>query len=167
MQKVETLNRKGLNDLVKFIFSESDIKFYESYSEMDKELIQINSYLEFDRYFNKLSTNKITHTGFAIYYPETRGKISFKKINLDPKRCKGKTFRYRTDGWGLIFINLKISDFDNEIECNIHVNTKKRAENWSDTYPEFGRPELWEWKIIENKSRKIIRKLKNYAQHRL
>ena len=160
MQRTEIIDKNKLNELIEFILSDSKTEIYESYSEMEKELININNYSEFDDYFQRSISENTKHLGFAIYYPETKGKFSTTKLKLDSKYCKGKTYRYRIDGWGLIFIHLNLLNPENEIECRISVNTKKRAENWKTTNPEFGNPELWDWKVIESKARKIINRLK-------
>ena len=165
MQRTEIINKNKLFELIEFILSDSKTELYESYSEMEKELVRINNCSEFKDYFAHSISEDKKQFGFGIYNPESKGKFSITKLKLDPKYCDGKTYRNRIDGWGIIFVHLNLLNIENEIECRISVNSKKRAENWSGTNPEFGSPELWEWKMVESKVRKIIRKLKNYAQH--
>jgi hypothetical protein len=160
MQKTEIINKTELNNLIEYILSDSKALIYESYSEMEKELICLNNYSQFKEYFERSISENEKHLGFGVYYPETKGKVSIAKIGLDPKRCKGKTYRYRIDGWGIIFIHLNLINSESQIECSISVNSKKRAENWEGTNPEFGNPELWDWKVIESNARKIINRLK-------
>tara|TARA_R110001583_G_scaffold55092_1_gene167871 strand:- start:68 stop:571 length:504 start_codon:yes stop_codon:yes gene_type:complete len=160
MQKTEIIDKNQLFELIEFILSDSKTEFYESYSEMEKELIQINSLSEFRAYFDNGIANGKVHFGFGIYNPESKGKLFTSKIELNPKHCDGKTYRYRIDGWAIIFIQLDLQNGDNRIECRVSINSKKRAENWKSTNPEFGNPELWEWKIVESTTRKIINRLK-------
>ena len=166
MQRTEIINKKELFELIEFILSDSKAELYESYSEMEKELVRIKNYSEFKDYFAHSISENNMQLGFGIYYPEAKGKFSITKIKLNPKHCNGKKYRNRIDGWGIIYVHLNLLNIENEIECRISVNSKKRAENWKSTNPEFGNPELWEWKVIESNARKIIKRLKNYTQHR-
>lgn len=160
MQRTEIIDKKKFFELIEAILLDSKIGFYESYSEMERELVQIKNFAEFKNYFeHSISENK-KQLGFGIYYPESKGELLITKLKLDPKYCKGKTYRYRIDGWGIIFVRLNLINVENEIECRVSVNSKKRAESWKSTNPEFGNPELWEWKIIESNTRKIINRLR-------
>tara|TARA_R110002050_G_scaffold299550_2_gene465519 strand:+ start:31 stop:558 length:528 start_codon:yes stop_codon:yes gene_type:complete len=160
MQRREFINKNQLFELIEYILSDSKTEFYESYSEKEKEIVRIKTYSEFLKYFeNSISENK-KHLGFGIYYPEAKGKFYINKIKLNPKYCNGKTYRYNTNGWGVIYVHLDLQKNENEIECRVSVNSKTRAQNWTSTNPEFGNPELWEWKIVESNARKIINRLK-------
>ena len=160
MQKTEIIDKNKLFELIEFIFVDSEVQFYESYSEMEMELKRINSFSEFIEYYAKSISENEKHLGFGIYYPKSNGKVLITKFELDPKRCKGKTYRYNIEGWAIIYIHLDLINYETEIGCRISVNTKKRAENWEETYPEFGKAETWDWKIIESIARKIINKIK-------
>ncbi|NRD22377.1 hypothetical protein HNV10_03935 [Winogradskyella litoriviva] len=165
MQRTEIINKEKLFELIEFILSDSKTELYESYSEMENELVRISNFSEFKDYFEHSTTEKKRQLGFGIYNPESKGKFTITKLKLDPKYCNGKTYRNRIDGWGIIYVHLNLLNTENEIECRISVNSRKRAENWKSTNPEFGNPELWDWKIIESNARKIIKQLKKYTQH--
>ena|SRR5690554_2069014 len=167
MQRTEIIDKNQLFELMEFVLSDSKNELFESYSEMEKEIVRINNYSEFKDYFEHSTSEKKKQLGFGIYNPKSKGKFSIKKLKLDPKYCNGKTYRNRIDGWGIIYIHLNLLNTENEIECRISVNSKKRAENWKNTNPEFGNPDLWEWNIIESYARIIINRLKNYTQHRV
>ncbi len=94
------------------------------------------------------------------------GKFFISKIKLNPTYCDGKTFRYRLDGWAIIYVQLDVQKGENFIKCNVSVNSKKRAENWKTTIPELGNPALWEWKNVESRARKIIYQLKKHTNNR-
>ena len=160
MQRTEFIDKNELFELIEFILSDSKNELYESYSEMEKEIVRINTLTEFQYYFRNRITDGKKQFGFGIYHPESKGKLTITKLKLDPKYCNGKTYRNRIDGWGIIFVNLNLLNVENEIDCRISVNSKKRAENWKSTNPEFGNPELWDWKIIESNARKLISRLK-------
>lgn len=159
MQKTQTIDKDKLFELFKFILSDSKALVYEYYSKMEQELILINDFSEFKDYFESSILKNEKNFMFGVYYPESKGNVSISKINLDPERCNGKTYRYTINGWGIIGVNLNWKS-ETQIECYVSVNSKKRAENWESINPEFGSPELWDWKIIESNARKIINRLK-------
>lgn len=165
MQWTKTIDKNQLFELIEYILSDSKTEFYESYSEVEKEIIRINSLSKFRDYLANGIINGIVHFGFGIYNPESKGKFFTSRIKLNPKYCKGKTFRYRIDGWAIIFVQLDLKNGENQIECNVSVNSKKRAKNWKSTNPEFGNPELWEWKNVESRARKIINRLKKITHN--
>lgn len=164
MQRKELIDKKQLFELIEYIFSDAKNEFYESYSEMGKELVRIHTLSEFKEYFENGIANRKVHFGFGMYNPESKGRFFTSKIKLNPKKCNGNTFRYRIDGWAITFIQLDIQNGEHQIECDVSLNSKKRAENWRSTNPEFGNPELWDWKIVESNARKIINRLKKAAQ---
>ncbi|MBW8244317.1 hypothetical protein K1F50_16020 [Muricauda oceani] len=160
MQRKQVIDKNQLLELIEFILSDYKVELYESYSEKEKEIVRINTLSEFKNYLDYGISNGKVHFGFGIYNPEHRGKFFVSKIPLNPKHCNGMTFRYRIDGWAIIFIQLDLKDGENHIECNISVNSKQRADNWKSANHEFGNPELWEWKTVESNARKIISRLK-------
>lgn len=164
MQRREIIDKNQLFELIDYILSDSKTEFYESYSGMEKEIVRINSLSEFQDYFNKGIANGKMHCGFGIYNPESKGKFFTSKIKLNPKYCDGKTFRYRIDGWAIISLQLDLKNGENKIECTVSVNSKKRAANWKSTNPEFGNPDLWVWKSVESRARKIINRLKKFSR---
>ncbi|WP_298518177.1 hypothetical protein [uncultured Kordia sp.] len=129
-----------------------------------KELVRMHTFSEFQHYFENGIANGKVHFGFGIYHPESKGKFFTSKIALDPKYCNGNTFRYRIDGWAIIAIHLDLQNGENQMECNISVNSKERAKDWNNTNPEFGNPELWDWKFVKSNAQKIINQLKKVAK---
>ncbi|GAA3646451.1 hypothetical protein [Flavivirga jejuensis] len=93
MQRTEIIEKNQLFELIKYIFSDSKTELYESDSEMEKEIIRINSMSEFQNYFDNGITNGKKHFGFGIYNSESKGKFFTTKIELNPKYCNGKYFQ--------------------------------------------------------------------------
>lgn len=160
MQRTEIIDKNELFELIEYILSDSKTEFYESYSEMEKDIVRIDCLADFQNYFHNGIANGKVHFGFGIYDPQWKGKFFTSKIELNPKYCNGKAFRYRIEGWAIIFIHLDLTNGENHIECRVSVNSKKRAENWKSTNPELGNPELWEWKDVDSRARRIINRLK-------
>ena len=162
MQRTEKINAKSLFELVEISFSNGVIRFYEAYSAPDKEILEIKSLTEFKKYYNQKS-EVYKSFQFGLYYPESKGKFTIDRFDLDPKYCNGSTFKYKTSGWGVIYIQLSIEHPESMIECRIAVNSEKRAKGWKDIYPQMGLPELWDWKIVNSKARKLIYNMKKLA----
>lgn len=165
MQSTEILTQNQVIELVEFILLDSKNELFESYSEMEREIVRFKNSKEFEDYFRQKIANSVRNLTIGLYNSDSKGKFYISKIELNPKYCNGKTYRYRIDGWAIIFLDLKILTNSNAIECRVSVNTKKRAENWFDTKTELGNPELWDWKKVENITRKIIKKAKNYTEY--
>ncbi len=160
MQREEIIDKNKFYELIKFIFLDSKAVIYESYSKMEKEIVSFNSFSEFQDYFEYSILEGEKHLSFGIYYPESKGKFLVTQIELDPKRCKGKTYRYRIDGWGLIYINVSLLNIESGIKCNVSCSSKKRAESWESLNSEMGSPEQWDWDSIESNTRKIIYRMR-------
>lgn len=129
MQRTESIKSENLPQIINTIFSIGDVNVFESYSEMEKDLIQINNADEFKDYVREAVKNENRLLDFALYYPESKGFYQIVKIALNPKYCDGKTFRYRIDGWGIIHFHIDLRELSSEIECRFAVNSEKRARN--------------------------------------
>ncbi|GAB5399405.1 MAG: hypothetical protein Aureis2KO_09900 [Aureisphaera sp.] len=156
MQSTEFIDQNQLYHLIEWILSDSKNQLYESYSEFEKEIVRIETLSGFKGYLGNGISNGKKQFGFGIYNPESKGNFSISKIMLNPKYTNGKTYRYTIQGWAIIFIHLDMQNDENNIQCRISVNSKKRTENWFSTNPEFGNPELWDWNSVEKTARKII-----------
>jgi hypothetical protein len=87
--------------ILDYIFSETDLRVFDLYSAIGEEICTYKSAEEIATKFDLENGDKFAVT-FQLWAPRHRGKPAFRKIELDPKRCKGHTFRYSTDGWGMI-----------------------------------------------------------------
>lgn len=158
MQKTEIVERKRIDEIMQLAFQIGEIQVFESYSEMGKKIVEIKDYQHYLNYFNEAINNEKKYIEFGLYYKEAKGFIKIRRITLNPKYSDGKKFRYNIEGWGIIYIQLDLTE--EKIECRITVNTQKRAENWVKTNPELKSPDLWNWKLVESKARKLISELK-------
>ena len=139
-------NQEDFREVLEFIFKKTDLRVFDSYSEYGQEMKE---------YFNAGEIDISNRLGLAFWKKEFSQNFNIEKIDLDPKRCKGFTHRYKITGWGVIFLD------GNNVEGNIlrnsrfGVNTLKRALLWQLNYPEMGDPNLWDWAEIEKTMRKI------------
>jgi hypothetical protein len=104
----------------------------------------------------KFVPEKKSYFHYALYYPDAKGYVSEKRIELKPKACRGHTHRFTQEGWGLIFLQLKFMN-DQCAECRVAVNSNTRANNWRDTYPLLKSPDLWDWKVVNQHAGRIVR----------
>ena len=158
VQRTESVKKKKINELMELAFQIGEVRIFESYSEMEEEIVEIKNYQDYLNYFQKSINQKKKHISFGLHYKEAEGFLRIRRINLNPKSCDGKTFRYNIEGWGIIHIQLDLRE--ERIECRIAVNTEKRAQKWESINPELKPSNLWNWKIVESKARKLIRELK-------
>ena len=162
MQGQAVIASSDVPRIVEAVFALGVPGVYEAYSAFDSEILSFPGPQELAAYIQERSVRE-SFLGFVLYFPDTRGLVENERIRLDPKKCDGHTFRYRISGWGVIQFQL---DFGKPkgVECRFAVNSEARANRWFGTYPEMKSPALWEWKLVEKHTRRLVRELKKYAQ---
>ncbi|HEY3320337.1 MAG TPA: hypothetical protein VGP72_07720 [Planctomycetota bacterium] len=162
MQASAILNIPAFEGLLAYVFETGDPQVYEAYSEYGQKLKRFDTVLALNAHLGE-KIKKGRGSDYGIYYPDMKGTIQEARIALDPKKCGGHTFWYSLDGWGVIQLQCDVVT-GRRVECRIAVNTRKRAKTWSRTYPEMGRPALWNWSAVESHAGQLIRRLKNLAR---
>ncbi|MDR0262368.1 MAG: hypothetical protein LBJ04_04005 [Sphingobacterium sp.] len=76
MQRTEILTQNQVIELIEFILSDSKNELYESYSDMEKEIIRFSNSTEFDDYFLKGIIDSIQPTSHKLKIM-MRGKCFF------------------------------------------------------------------------------------------
>lgn len=91
-----------------FLFSSTDVRVFESYSEYDAELREFRSTDELAATF-RLGTDPYGN-GSAIllmlWSPSVMRDLTIERFALKPEHCDGHTFRHRIDGGGLMALYL-------------------------------------------------------------
>jgi hypothetical protein len=141
-------------EILKFIFNETDLQIFDLYSALDQEMEEYRSLKEITNKFDLINGDKFACT-FHLWSPMFDGEVIFRRIDLDPKRCNGHTFRYATDGWGLI--QLYFGGSKDGSLFNSHIGHFNKAGALArEGIPEFmGKADQWNWKEIEKMSRKL------------
>lgn len=149
-------------NLLDFIFSETDLKIYDHTSPYGQHISEYNSTNEIAAKFD-LENGRQSSVSFQLWSEQFGGNLLFRKVALDPKYCNGYTFRYSTEGWGLI--QLFFGGQNDNLLFNSHIGhfTKIKALKWEDTNQLKGRVDIWNWKEIEGASRK----LKNHIHNKM
>jgi len=145
--------------ILEFIFNETDLHVFDLGSPYGQEICQYKTVEEISSKFD-LEIDEFGTT-FQLWTLRHKGKPFFRKVDLDPKRCNGHTFRYATEGWGLIqlyFGGIK----NNELKRSHigHIN-EKGALKWEDTNNVKGLVSSWDWLEIQATSRKLKYQIHN------
>jgi hypothetical protein len=98
---------------------------------------------------------------FQLWTPRHKGQPVFRRIELDPKRCNGQTFRYSTDGWGLI--QLYFGGLKNNLLSQSHIGhfTELGALKNEGVTTFNGKVSSWDWTEIQTTSRKLKYQIHN------
>lgn len=85
--------------LLDYIFKETDLRVFDSDSAYGEKVREYKSSEEIEQSFDLENGQSFAAT-FQLWSPSFLGQILFEKVMLNPKYCKGHTFRYKTTGWG-------------------------------------------------------------------
>ena len=128
------------------IFNERPSTVIEAYSAPQQELCLFQSSKEFCAHAQVKRGSKDGSIHVAVHYPEMAGRIAHTFVSLDPLKCNGHTYRYRADGWGLIWVHLQLRP--TSLNSSISANSQKRALAWASTRPELDSPSTWDWPVV-------------------
>jgi hypothetical protein len=147
-------------NLLDFLFKETDLKIFDLASPYGQEISEYKSTKEITSKFDLYNGGQSSLT-FQLWTERFGGDILFRKVDLNSKHCNGHTFRYSTDGWGLI--QLYFGGVKDNILFYSHIGhfNEKRASKWKDTNDFNGSVDKWNWKEIEQTSRKIKNQIHN------
>ena len=91
------------------------------------------------------------------------GVLTKARIALDSSKCGGHTYQYKSQGWGLIWVYLKLSPAGGR-EFLVSANSERRALAWVPTYPDMKAPSAWHWPSVARHLRGLRRTLELAAQ---
>lgn len=144
-----------------FIFNETDLQVFDLSSPYGQNISQYKNSKEVTAKFDLINGNKSPVT-FQLWTLRHKGGPVFRKIDLDPNRCNGHTFRYSTDGWGMI--QLYFGGLNNNILSLSHIGhfSEKDAAKWEGTNKFNGNIKDWDWKEVQATSKKLKQYIHNY-----
>jgi hypothetical protein len=141
-------------EILEFIFRETDLKIFDHASPYGQEISEYKNVAEITSKFDLVQGDKFAVT-FQLWAPRHKGDILFRRVELDPKRCKGHSFRYSTDGWGLIQLYFG-GQKNNELnQSHIGHFNEKGATKHEDLNTFNGKVSNWDWTEIQLTSRKL------------
>jgi hypothetical protein len=137
-----------------FIFNQTDLQIFDLGSKFGEEICQYQNLAEITSKFDLERGDKFAVT-FQMYSPSFKGKVELRKIDLDPKHSHGQSFRYSVVGLGLIqlyFGGLKKNEL---YQSHIgHLTEKKALQLEHSDILEY-KTNQWDWRVIEQTSRKL------------
>ena len=116
-----------------FLLSSGDSDIYELASRGEQPLRQFRSLADFEEHFS--IADWTVGAGDAIllqiYAHGAKGRFS-RRIKLNPKHCKGATFRYEAHGWGLIQLYLERPGKGRLPNSHTNHGSPKKSASWGD-----------------------------------
>jgi hypothetical protein len=115
-----------------FLFSATDVRVFESYSEFGAELREFRSADELAAAF-PLGTDPYGNGNavlLQLWSPSVMRDLTITRIALNPAACDGHTFRYRIDGGGLM--QLYLGGVCDRVVTKSHFGHQSqiRAQKW-------------------------------------
>jgi hypothetical protein len=147
-------------DILNFIFAETDLRIFDHSSPLGQKVNEYKSTDEVTAKFDLQAGGKFAIT-FKMWSPTFKAELIFEKVDLNPKHCKGHTFRYCTQGWGLI--QLYFGGIENNHLSPSHIGhfNQKGALKWEGINLSNGKVNNWDWPEIEKTSRKLKYQIHN------
>jgi hypothetical protein len=164
-------NENDIAKILDYIFSETDLILYELASKYGNEIKFYRETAEVLKN-NSFSFSSELSKEFQLWTPRFNGDLVIQKIELNPKYCKGHSFRYSTEGWGLIQLYFGVRKNDKLPLSHLGHQSEKRALLWQDTNKNLGEVNKWNWKEVESTAKKIkyhihnkmaVRKINSYG----
>ena len=146
--------------IFEFIFSQTDLDVYELSSELGEEICRFESVDELTSKFGSESESKSQLT-FQLWSPRHGGRPVFRRVSLDPAYCDGHTFRYATEGYGLIQLYFGRQRKMTLERSHIGHFTEGRARLLEADNPSLGKSTEWDWKEIQTTSRRLKYQIHN------
>ena len=141
------------------IFIRDDVVVLEAQSDVRQPLRQFHSVSQLRSYANDRHEAESPSIHIGVYYSDMRGELLRRTVPLDPIRFGPKSYREVVEGWGLIWVYLKLGH-PSPVGSFISANSQKRAKKWASTKPDFGNPDDWDWAAVGRHLRRIRRALK-------
>lgn len=138
------------------IFEKGKPIVVEAYSAFDKDIRYFRGQEDVINYAHEELVKKNGIVSLAIYFPEFGGELKIRKIDLVQEKCGGATFRFSSEGWGLVHVSLSVGA-PASIASFVSANSEKRALAWESKYPDLGPVSAWDWLQVS----KCLRRLRS------
>ena len=148
----------AIDAIAKAIFSEGPSVVVEAYSAFGQDLRAFQSAEELCAYAVARRSSTDGSVQVAVHYPDMAGDVTQSYVPLDPLKCGGHNYRYRVDGWGLVWVYLQLRPPG--LTSFISANSEKRAVAWAAEFPELEPPSIWDWSAVARHLRRLRRALK-------
>jgi hypothetical protein len=153
-------NKADKIEILEFIFGETDLRVFDHSSNYEQQICEYKSVEEITSKFDLENGNKFA-VSFQLWTQRHKGDILFRKVELDPNYCNGHTFRFSSEGWGLIQLNFGGLKNNELHQSHIGHFNEKGAAKWEMTNLFNGKVSNWNWTEIQTTSRKLKYHLHN------
>lgn len=126
--------RSDFEQVFAFLFAETDFRVFESSSEFGKPIREFGSFADLCGAFDiGRDKNGNGHAALLqLWSPSIMPEPQIERINLDPTKCDGFTFRIRISGYGLV--QLYLGGVHDRVITKSHYGhfSERGAARWGD-----------------------------------
>ena len=137
-----------------YIFKETDLQIFDLAAPFGQKVKEYKSIVDITSSFD-LKNEKSHAIHFQLWSPQFKGDPIFNRVELNPKHCEGHSFRFSTEGWGLI--QLYLGGIKGPYLKHSHIGhfNQKGALKWEGVNHLNGKVDLWDWKAIKKTSDRL------------
>lgn len=139
-------------DVLRFILDETDLRIFDLASSYGCEIAE---YKKIEELSKRETRGRETSLTFQLWSPRHKGQPLFRKVDLDPKYCDGHTFRYMTEGWGLIQLYFGTRQKDDLYHSHLGHFEERGALKWEGLDDYKGKVNEWDWSEIRRTSGRL------------
>lgn len=154
----DPISEAAIKAIAEAMFRDRPATVIEAYSAPEQELRVFQSAEELFAYALAGRDTPSGSVHVAVHYPDIAGRLARTRDSLDPLKCNSHTYRYRVNGWGLIWVYLQLRPAS--LDSFISANSERRALAWAATLPELDPPSIWNWSAVARHLRRLQRVLK-------
>jgi hypothetical protein len=147
-------------EILGFIFEHTDLRIYDLASLYGQDICEYKSVNELTDKFDFLNGGEFS-LRFQLWSPRHKGKVAFRKIDLDPTQCNGYNYRYSTEGWGLIQLYFGGQQKNLLNQSHIGHFNEQGALKWESTNLFNGKVDKWDWREIKITSNLLKHRIHN------
>lgn len=137
-----------------YIFHETDLQLFDSYSDFGRTIETYKSVAQITEAFN-LERGRAYSIHLKLWSPRHKGRPILRRLEIDPAKCDGHTFRYSSNGWGLIQLYF-YGVTKNGLSPSHIGHFEERGAFAREGIPDFmGCAGDWDWSEIRRTSRKL------------
>jgi hypothetical protein len=163
MQTNTNLDRTGLGKLIVSIFESGTPEVHLRNTDDGENAGDFVSASEVNAFIDSAIGAHRQFVGFTIWYPDTRGYVEKRRVDLDIQNSAGQSVRHVIRGWGIIVLQLTFENLP-LINCCVSCNSQKKAENWFGSHPHLKNPDLWDWEAVVRHCKRLMRFAEGVSQ---
>lgn len=145
------------NTLINSAFKAESPVVTSAESDLGQPLEKFASAAEVKAKVAQCMADGVSNYSFGLWYPSMKGSVSERKVSIDPPR-DGHSFRYSLSGWGLIRIQIYVTQPDT-LQCRVTVNSQAKSQKREQKYPEQGAVADWDWQQVQTYAFRLTRQL--------